>query len=124
MDIFKNSGEYKHFKGGEYKVVCNVFMDDVEMVLYKSVKSDSYWLRKVDVFFETLAGENGEKPYPRFAMTNEFDDVFCGLLYMEFNRRIKGGEKIIFEEDMSLCVLTEDSTLENPKVVFENCKNE
>lgn len=114
MEIFENAGEYRHFKGGEYKVVCNVLSPLGELVLYKSVKSDSYWLRNADVFFQTIEGSDGS--YARFKKVADFDDVLASLEYQEFLCRMKNGESITFEADMSQYKLSANSTLETPAV--------
>lgn len=95
MNIFKHSGKYKHFKGGQYKLICNVDLGGEEMVLYLSEKSDSYWLRTPEVFFE-ICQKNGET-YPRFEKTEKFNISQATKEYNAFITRAKNGEGIIFE---------------------------
>lgn len=111
---FKNAGEYKHFKGGEYKFICTVKNEmNEDLVLYKSMKSNSYWLRAEEVFFETV--EIDGKTIPRFAKVCGHYGEQAKSHYTEFLTRMQRGEFITFEADMSQYKLSQESLLKVEK---------
>ncbi len=108
-EAFKNTGIYKHFKGGEYQLVCEVKDEAGEdLVLYKSVKSNSYWLRKTAVFFENTLLDG--KDVPRFAKVSGLYGEKARDVFSEFLSRMASGEEIIFEADLSKYKLSNEST--------------
>lgn len=111
---FKNAGEYKHFKGGGYKFICTVKnMSGENLVLYKSMKSNSYWLRAEEVFFETMNVDG--KTFPRFEKVCGHYGEQARRHYTEFLTRMQRGELITFEADMSEYKLSEESLLKVQK---------
>ncbi len=114
MNVFENAGNYIHFKGGKYKLICHVNSEMGELVLYKSEKSDSYWLRIPENFFESVS-RDGET-FKRFKKTSDFDEAKATLAFIEFLNRSKTGEQITFEDDLSQFKLSQNSEMENPTV--------
>lgn len=59
-------GIYKHFKGGIYEVLCIAKNSETleDMVVYKSLKDDSIWVRPLSMWNEIVIKNNQE--YKRF----------------------------------------------------------
>ena len=60
-------GKYRHFKGGEYEVLCTAKHSETgeEMVVYRALYEDGgVWVRPRNMFEETV--EKDGKTFPRF----------------------------------------------------------
>jgi len=59
-------GKYKHFKGGEYKVigVARHSETEEEFVVYRALKNNTLWVRPKKMFLETVNRDG--KAMPRF----------------------------------------------------------
>ncbi|MBR2023975.1 MAG: DUF1653 domain-containing protein [Clostridia bacterium] len=60
-------GKYRHFKGGEYEVLCVAKHSETgeEMVVYRALYEDGgVWVRPRNMFEETV--EKDGKTFPRF----------------------------------------------------------
>lgn len=69
-------GRYRHYKGGEYEVVCigRLEGDETkEMVVYKSVEHGDVWIRPVAEFLQQITTDryNG----PRFIALSDVAGV-------------------------------------------------
>jgi hypothetical protein len=55
-------GLYRHFKGGEYRVICLARDANTEdwYVVYKSTSSGDKWLRREAEFLETITRDGKE----------------------------------------------------------------
>lgn len=65
-------GKYRHFKGGEYEVICiakdSETLEDV--VVYRALYGDGeLWVRSAEIFCETVTREG--KTFPRFEYIGE-----------------------------------------------------
>lgn len=59
---------YRHYKGGEYELVCEATLESdptVTMIVYKA-SNGTIWTRPASVFFELI--ERGGAKIPRFAL--------------------------------------------------------
>ena len=65
--MFKK-GQYQHYKGGLYEVIDIAFHSETneEMVLYKSLKNNTLWVRPLTMFFENVDIDGELKPRFRF----------------------------------------------------------
>ena len=59
-------GYYKHFKGNQYEVIGIGKHSETleELVIYKSLKDNSIWVRPLSMWNETIERDN--KTYKRF----------------------------------------------------------
>jgi hypothetical protein len=59
---------YRHFKGGEYEIVCLAIKEDTlePLVVYKSLTHDYIWARTLENFTETV--ELNGKTVKRFTL--------------------------------------------------------
>ena len=60
-------GKYRHFKGGEYEVLCIAKHSETgeEMVVYRALyEGGGVWVRPVAMFEETVVRDG--KTFPRF----------------------------------------------------------
>ena len=59
-------GRYRHFKGGEYEVLGTARHSETEqeLVVYKPVDSEQWWVRPLAMFTETVEHEG--RRVPRF----------------------------------------------------------
>lgn len=66
-------GIYKHFKGGIYEVLCIAKNSETleDMVVYKSLKDDSIWVRPLSMWNEIVIKNNQE--YKRFTYVDNKD---------------------------------------------------
>jgi hypothetical protein len=64
-------GKYKHYKGGKYQVIdtCTHSESLEKLVLYKSLKDNSLWVRPYEMFNETIELEG--KTIKRFEYLGE-----------------------------------------------------
>lgn len=60
-------GRYRHFRGGEYEVLGTARHSETEeeLVVYKPVGSEQWWVRPLAMFAETVEHEG--RVVPRFA---------------------------------------------------------
>jgi hypothetical protein len=67
INMFKK-GKYQHYKGGLYEVIDVAFHSETneEMVIYKSLKNDSLWVRPLTMFYEKVNINNELKPRFKF----------------------------------------------------------
>jgi len=59
------SGLYKHFKGGEYTVICVGRLSEdreKEMVIYQSQENSYIWIRPLDMFLEEVERDGYKGP--------------------------------------------------------------
>ena len=65
MDEIKIGGRYRHFKGGEYRVIAVAKHSETqeEFVVYQSIKDDQVWIRYKLMFLENVEreGYNGSR---------------------------------------------------------------
>ena len=61
-------GRYRHFKGGEYEVMGVAKHSETleEMVLYRHVGEENFWVRPASMWNEV--GERDEKRFQRFTI--------------------------------------------------------
>ena len=67
-------GRYRHFKGGEYEVLCIArhSEDESPMVVYRPLYNDSgLWVRPADMWNETVVRDG--RTYTRFVRVEEQD---------------------------------------------------
>lgn len=67
MDNMITPGRYRHFKGGEYKVLCTALHSETmePMVVYKALYGEcGIWVRPLSMFKENVTREG--KTFPRF----------------------------------------------------------
>ena len=59
-------GYYKHFKGNLYEVIATAKHSETleELVIYKSLKDNSIWVRPISMWNETVEKDN--KTFKRF----------------------------------------------------------
>lgn len=98
-----SNGIYRHYKGGVYEAVCTAKHSETaeDMVVYRSVLNDDYWVRPLSMWEETV--ECDGKRVPRFAYIASDIEAMDG---MRLFRRI---EKIV-----EACVLYSMMTDDNP----------
>lgn len=66
-------GKYRHFKGGEYEVLCLARHSETEetMVVYRALYGEgAVWVRPAAMWNETVTGKDGT-PCPRFTYLGE-----------------------------------------------------
>lgn len=64
----KPGEKYRHYKGGEYEIVCMAKneADESDVVVYKALYDGEHiWVRQLSVFLEKVASNGVEMP--RFA---------------------------------------------------------
>ena len=74
MREIKVGGRYRHFKGGEYKVLAIATHTETEesMVVYQNLSDpDKIWVRPYDMF----ASPVDRTAYPHVAATYRFDEI-------------------------------------------------
>ena len=62
-------GKYRHFKGGEYEVLCVAYHSETgeEMVVYRALYGEQkVWVRPKKMWLETV--ERDGKRMPRFSL--------------------------------------------------------
>ena len=67
-----NPGRWRHFKGGEYEVICVAHHSETEeeMVVYRALYGDGgMWVRPASMWLETV--ERDGKAIPRFTPVEE-----------------------------------------------------
>ena len=59
-------GRWRHFKGGEYEVICVARHSETEeeMVVYRALYDGGMWVRPASMWLETV--ERDGKAIPRF----------------------------------------------------------
>ena len=65
-------GKYRHFKGGEYEVLCIAKHSETgeDMVVYRALYEDGEtWVRPVAMFEETVVRDG--KTFPRFTKIDD-----------------------------------------------------
>ncbi len=115
MKKFENSGKYKHFKGGDYILVCSALCEGAEVILYQSLKSNSYWMRTPDDFFAVL--KKDEEEYYRFKLIEKFAIKEAEEVFETFISRMKNGETITFENDLKQFAIDFSSPTSQPRVL-------
>lgn len=56
------NGIYRHYKGGEYRVICEAKDANTEdwYVVYRNQSSGEHWLRRTSEFLETITRDGKE----------------------------------------------------------------
>jgi len=67
-------GIYRHYKGPEYEIMRVVYHSETleELVLYRKLNDNSYWVRPLSMFLENI--EVGDQLIPRFKYIRALDE--------------------------------------------------
>lgn len=72
MSQLKINGIYKHFKGNEYRILCNAMHTETaeNMVVYQSIRTNAWYVRPEVIFNEIV--KNKKKMIKRFKFTGDY----------------------------------------------------
>ena len=84
-ELVKN-GYYRHFKGGEYQVIDIAYDSETldEVVIYKSLKNNTLWVRKKEMFLSEVVEALMTK-VTRFLDTVQFATI---AVYLPFSKTL------------------------------------